>query len=169
LGGLFVHPTHLLTVGLTIKNIGIEWQRISESVETQLPFDVQAGASVKPLHMPFQFSLTLHKLYQWDLTLPNETVTNKLADNIMRHVVIGSEFLLNEHINILFGYNYLRRKELRLDSRGGFSGFSLGLAIKTKAFDLVYAYGGYHVAGSANMFTASVNMNQMIKNQIKKI
>ena len=162
-GGLFVHPAQRLTLGLTIKNIGFEWQPISESVETQLPFDVQVGTSIKPLHMPFRFSVTLYKLHQWDLTLPNETATNILADNIMRHVIIGSEFLLNEYINILFGYNYLRRKELKLNNGGGFSGFSLGFAIKTKAFELVYAYGGYHVAGNANMFTASVNMNQMIK------
>jgi len=163
IGGLFVHPTQRFSVGLTIKNVGFEWQRISESIDTKLPFDVQIGASIKPLHMPFRFSLTLHKLHQWDLVLPNETVTNAWADNIMRHVVFGSELLLNEHINILFGYNFLRRKELKIDSRAGFSGFSLGLAIKAKAFELVYAYGGYHVAGNVNMFTVNVNMNQMIK------
>lgn len=165
LGGLFVHPSQRFTVGLTIKNVGFEWQQLSESIDTKLPFDVQVGTSVKPLHMPFRFSFTFYKLNTWDLTLPNETSTNAFADNLMRHMVIGSELLINEHINILFGYNPLRRKELKIDNAGGFSGFSLGLDIKAKAFELVYAYGGYHVAGNANMFTLSVNMNQLIKNK----
>lgn len=164
IGGLFVHPNQRFTVGLTIKNFGVEWQQLSNAVDTQLPFDVQAGASIKPEHMPFRFSVTLHHLHRWDLTQPNETLTNAFADNLMRHVVLGGEFLLNEHINVLFGYNHLRRRELRLESSGGFSGFSIGMNIKTRAFELVYAYGGYHVAGNANMFTLSVNLSQMIKN-----
>ena len=164
MGGLFVHPNQRFTVGLSIKNFGFEWQHQSDVVDTQLPFDVQAGASIKPEHMPFRFSLTLHHLYQWDLTQPNETLTNAFADNLMRHVVIGGEFLLNKHINVLFGYNHLRRRELRLESSVGFSGFSIGMDIKARAFELVYAYGGYHVAGNANMFTLSINLNEMIKN-----
>ena len=164
-GGLFVHPSQLFTLGLTIKNVGFVWQEISENIGTELPFDVQLGASVKPLHMPFRFSVTLYKLNDWDLTLPNETITNQFADNLMRHIVIGTELLLNEHINILFGYNHLRKKELKLDDAGGFSGFSLGLDIKTKAFELVYAYGGYHVAGNTNTLTLSVDMNQLIKKE----
>lgn len=164
LGGLFVHPSQRFTVGLTIKNLGFEWQKISSADNTKLPFDVQVGATVKPLHMPFRFSFTLYKLNQWDLTLPNEIITNAVADNIMRHVVMGTELIINEHITILFGYNHLRKKELKIDNAGGFSGFSLGLDIKTKSFEMVYAYGGYHVAGNANMLTLSANMSQLVKN-----
>ncbi len=163
IGGLFVNPSQRFTVGLTIKNVGFVWKEISETISTPLPFDVQVGASIKPLHMPFRFSVTMYKLNDWDLTLPAETVTNEFADNLMRHIVIGTELILNQHINILFGYNHLRKKELQLEDAGGFSGFSLGLDIKTKAFELVYAYGGYHMAGNANMFTLSVNMDQLIK------
>ena len=162
LGGVFVHPSQRFTVALAIKNMGFQWQQISD-VETKLPFDVQMGTSVKPLHMPFRFSFTFYKLNQWDLTLPNETSTNEFADNFMRHLVIGTELLLNDHINILFGYNHLRKKELKIDNAGGFSGFSLGLDIKTKVFELVYGYGGYHVAGNANMLSLNVNLNQLAK------
>lgn len=163
LGSVFVHPTQLFTVGLAIKNMGIQWSQLSESVSTPLPFDVQIGATVKPLHMPFRFSLTFYKLNQWDLTLPNEIATNEFADNLMRHLVIGTELLINKHINILFGYNHLRKRELIVDNAGGFSGFSLGLAISTKAFNFTYAYGGYNVAGNANMFSLNVDINQLIK------
>ncbi len=163
LGGLFVHPSQRFTVGMAIKSIGFQWSQISESVETSLPFDVQLGASVKPLHMPFRFSLTFYKLNQWDLTLPNETITNEFTDNLMRHVVFGTELLINKHINILFGYNHLRKRELKVDNAGGFSGFSLGLDIKTKVFEFIYAYGGYNVAGNANMLSLNVDMNQLVK------
>jgi len=163
LGAVFVHPSQHFTVGMAIKNMGVQWTQLSETIETTLPFDVQVGASVKPLHMPFRFSLTFYKLNQWDLTLPNENITNTVSDNFMRHIIIGTELLINKHIHILFGYNHLRKKELKVDSAGGFSGFSLGLDIKTKTFEFVYAYGGYNVAGNANMLSLNVDMNQLIK------
>ncbi len=164
MGGLFIHPSQRFTVGVTIKNIGFQWQQISETIESTVPFDVQVGASVKPLHMPFRFSLTFYKLNQWDLTLPNETITNQFADNLMRHLVIGTELLINKHITLMFGYNHLRKRELKFEEAGGFSGFSLGLDIKTKIVELSYALGGYNVAGNANMITLIVDMNQLVKN-----
>lgn len=163
MGGVFIHPSQRFTVALALKNIGFNWNSLSQNPSEALPFDVQVGSTIKPEHMPFRFSLTFYKLNQWDLTQPNEQVTNTIADNLMRHVVLGAELLLNKNINLLFGYNHLRRKELRVNSISGFSGYSLGLNIKTKVLDFTYAFGGYHIAGNANMLSLHVNLDQMIK------
>lgn len=163
MGGVFIHPSQRFTLALAIKNVGFQWKRLSQNAEVNLPFDVQLGTTIKPEHMPFRFSVTLYKLYKWDLTQPNEQSTNAVADNLMRHVVLGAELLLSNHINLLFGYNHLRRKELKLNGVSSFSGFSTGLAVKTRLFDFEYAFGGYHVAGNANMFSLRVDMNKLIK------
>ena len=163
LGGVFIHPDKDFSVGMAIKNFGIVTQEFSSSSNTTLPFDIQAGLSVKPEHMPIRFSVTLHKLYTWDLMNEGEEIEtfNNVMDNIFRHVVIGAEIILNEHFSLLAGYNHLRRKDLKLDNIRGFSGFSLGTALSFNAFEFVYAFGGYHVSGNTNTFTLAANISQI--------
>jgi hypothetical protein len=163
LGGLFIHPEKDFTVGMAIKNFGFVTSEFSSTSNTTLPFDVQVGTSIKPEHMPIRFSITLHQLQQWDLTYDDEEINsfNTSLDNLFRHVVLAAEIILNKHISILTGYNHLRRKDLRLEQSGGFSGFSIGTSISVKAFQLVYAYGGYHVAGNTNTFTLAADLSQI--------
>jgi hypothetical protein len=163
LGGLFIHPQKDFTVGMAIKNFGFVTSEFSSTSNTTLPFDVQVGTSIKPEHMPIRFSVTLHQLQQWDLTHTDEEINsfNTSLDNIFRHVVLAAEIILNEHLSILTGYNHLRRKDLRLEQAGGFSGFSIGTSISVKAFQLVYALGGYHVSGNTNTFTLAADLSQI--------
>jgi len=161
LGGVFIHPTSDFTVGMVIKNFGFVTSEFSSTSNTALPFDVQVGTSIKPEHMPIRFSVTLHQLQQWDLTHTDEEINsfNSSLDNMFRHVVLAAEIILNEHLSLLTGYNHLRRKDLRLEQSGGFSGFSIGTSISVKAFQLVYALGGYHVAGNTNTFTLATDLS----------
>lgn len=62
LGGTFVHPEKDLTIGLAIKNVGFVLSEYSGTSDTQLPFDVQAGITFKPKHMPLRFSITAYNL-----------------------------------------------------------------------------------------------------------
>ena len=163
LGGIFIHPDKDLTVGMVIKNLGLVTSEFSPTSKTSLPFDVQLGTSIKPEHLAVRFSVTLHHLHQWDLMFeePEVRTLNTTLDNMFRHVVIGAEILINEHIALLAGYNQLRRQELKLENRGGFSGFSTGVAVSIKYFDLDYAYGGYHVSGNTNTFTLTADLSQI--------
>ena len=163
LGGVFIHPDKDFTVGMAIKNFGFVTSEFSSTSNTTLPFDVQIGTSIKPEHMPIRFSITLHQLHQWDLTHDDEEIDsfNSSIDNMFRHVVLAAEIIINEHVSILTGYNHLRRKDLRLEQSGGFSGFSIGTSISVRAFQLVYALGGYHVSGSTNTFTLAANLSQI--------
>ena len=163
LGGVFIHPLKDFTVGMTIKNFGLITSEFSAASQTSLPFDVQIGTSIKPEHLPIRISVTLHQLQKWNLMNAGEEIfsLNTTLDNIFRHVVLGAELLLNDHVSILAGYNQLRRKDLRLDTKGGFSGFSIGTSISVQAFKLVYALGGYHVSGNTSTFTLAANLSQI--------
>jgi hypothetical protein len=163
LGGLFVHPQKDFTVGMAIKNFGFVTSEFSAASNTSLPFDVQVGTSIKPEHMPIRFSVTFHQLQQWELTNDSEEINtfNSWMDNMFRHVVLAAEVIINEHVSILTGYNHLRRKDLKVEQVAGFNGFSIGTSISVKAFQLVYALGGYHVSGNTNTFTLAADLSQI--------
>lgn len=55
--------------------------------------------------------------------------------------------------------NYQKRKEMQLVSRSGLAGFSIGLGIKTKKFNIDYGYGAYHPLSALHQFTFATNID----------
>ncbi|MEA5429597.1 type IX secretion system protein PorQ [Arcicella lustrica] len=174
-GAIFKHPTQALTLGLTVKNVGVTLKSYTPFDKTDLPFDVQAGISFKPKYMPVRFSFTAHHLYQYDISyldksiikkdLNGNVIENKISpvDNFARHFVIGAELLLSKNFHALIGYNHLRSAELSQQNVSGFSGFSLGFLIHTKLFNFSYGYSGYNTAGNLNSFGLVCDLNRIIK------
>jgi len=64
IGGMYHYPKGDFKVGLVFKNLGIRINDYLGSSGTALPFDVQIGTSVKPMHMPIRFSLTAYNLME---------------------------------------------------------------------------------------------------------
>ena len=163
LGGVFIHPQHDLTVGLVIKNIGFVLSDYSESSNTKLPFDVQAGVTYKPEHMPLRFSATVYNLARGSVyDDPNDEDTSGTLDKVMSHLNFGAEVLLHRNVNVLVGYNFLRQSELKAESGGGGSGFTFGLAAKIKSVDIVLGSSRYSVGNSNYTFTVAANLDKMI-------
>ena len=166
------------SASVLVKNMGVQLKSYNGNRE-DLPFEIQAGFSKKPKHMPFRFSVTFTHLEKWDLTYedpdnPKPTVDpltgeeikeSKLkvtGDKLMRHVLLGGEFLLTKNFNVRFGYNYMRRKDLIVDSRKGMVGFSWGLGFKISKFHLSYGRAKYHMAGSTNHFSITTNLSSFL-------
>ncbi|HYG39436.1 MAG TPA: type IX secretion system protein PorQ [Cytophagales bacterium] len=162
IGGLFVHPSKDLKIGMTIKNVGLSLRNYTNSSDFKMPFDVQIGGSFKPEHMPVRLSMTLHSLNRFKVSeeLNGEKVST--TDQIFRHLVIGTEVLLTKNINIRAGYDHQRRKEMKLSQGGALSGFSIGMMIRVKAFEVAYSRGGFNAAGSQNCFTLITNLNYFL-------
>jgi hypothetical protein len=163
IGGTFVHPKKNLTVGLAIKNIGFVLSDYSGTSNSKIPFDVQAGVTFKPEHMPLRFSLTAYNLAHPGKAFndPNDSEDDPGAMNkVMQHVNFGAEVLLHKNVNILLGYNVLKQKELKTDNQGG--GITFGAALKIKSFDIVLSRSGYSVSNAAYSFTVAANLNNMI-------
>ncbi len=152
LGGTFKHPKHDLSFGMVARNIGFVIKKYG-NFRPDLPFDLQVGVTFKPKFMPLRFSLTAHHLYVFDIAYENSNSNfsfdnqgNKVAksvsitDKIARHFVFGTEILFHKNINILLGYNFLRRKELLINSLGGASGFSFGANLRLNKFGFSIAY-----------------------------
>ncbi len=161
LGGVFIHPTSDLRAGLVIRNLGFLLNDYEDGVNSEMPFDVRAGVTFKPEFMPFRFSFTAYRLSTWNDTPTGEEEIGT-ADELFRHLTIGAELLLSQHVNIRMGYTHLIRQELRLEEASGLAGFSFGIMFRVKAFELAYSRGGYHAAGGSHNFTIVADMNRLL-------
>jgi hypothetical protein len=170
LGGVFVHPDKQLSIGMTIKNIGFFLTDYTEESNSKPPLDVQVGATFKPEHMPFRFSISAYQFANGDREIAYFEPASGLQsdepgrfDKFARHFVIGTELLISNNVNLRFGYNHLVRQELRLDTKAGGAGISYGFMFRVKAIEFAYSKGGYHVAGGAHHFTLIFNTNSVLR------
>ncbi len=181
IGATYVRPKHGFAAAVVIKNIGRQWKTYSGSKEA-LPFEVQIGFSKKPKHVPFRFSVVYENLEKWDLTyvdpsvstvdpLTGEAITpNKykvFGDKLMRHIVIGGEFIITKNFFLRAGYNYQRRKELKIPEKRGMTGFSFGFGFRIYKFHFSYGRAVYHLAGATNNFSLSFDINSFYKKTTK--
>ena len=183
-GGITYHnPEKLLTAAIVIKNFGAQLNTYYEGNKERMPFEIQAGISQKLLHAPFRFSLLLQHLQKFDMTydsevnnddiintLNGEAKENKigiLGDKLMRHVIIGIEFIPFENFHANLGYNYQRRQELNIPGRVGMVGFSWGFGIRIKKFNLSYGRANYHIGGASDHFSLSINLSEGFKKSVK--
>lgn len=168
LGGMFVHPNKDLSIGLVLKSMGFVTNEFTDTSNSSLPFDVQLGATFKPEHMPFRFSVTALNFADLNNAYhdPNDGLnTDELGtiDEVLTHVVVGTELLISKNVNVRAGYNHKVRNELRLQDIAGGAGFSFGFMLKIKSFEFAYGHGGYHVAGGTNNFTVTTNVGGLMK------
>lgn len=172
LGISFTSKSKLTNVALVASNIGTQITTYYDNGNHEkIPFNLQAGISRRLLHAPLIFSITLQQLNNWDLANPEQDPNNdealsifvrdeSFAKQIMRHTVFGVEILPSENFILRVGYNYQRRQELKFDDKVSTVGFSFGFGVKVKRFRLDYAISRFHLAGSSNLFSLGINLNE---------
>ena len=159
-------------VALVARNAGAQLTTYYDNGETEpIPFNLQAGISTRLQHAPVVLSLTMQHLTNWDLAWHEAESEQSLetwyerqesfAKQLMRHAVFGVEVLPSDNFTIRAGYNYQRRQELKFDERVSTVGFSMGFGLKVKRFRLDFATSRFHLAGSSNVFSLAVNLNEM--------
>ncbi|MCH7657261.1 MAG: type IX secretion system protein PorQ [Bacteroidetes bacterium] len=176
IGISYISSNQLFAASLTISNIGRQISTYYGGDHEPLPFEVQLAVSNKLEHAPFRFFFTAHSLQNYDLLPPEENNGSDngyynserepsgieiFSDNLMRHMVMGLEFIPLENFFLRFGYNYQRRKELLIPTRISTVGFSWGFGLKISKFRLSYGRATYHLAGATNHFSFSTNMGNL--------
>lgn len=176
LGAIYVRPKHDFAAAVVIKNIGRQWKPYVPGNREKLPFEIQIGISKKPKHVPFRLSLTYENVEKWNLTyedpanpvltvdpLTGEAIKQSKVkiwgDKFMRHMVIGGEFIITKNFFLRGGYNYQRRKELKIPEKRGATGFSFGFGLRIYKFHISYGRAVYHLAGPSNNFSVSFDIN----------
>lgn len=178
-GIVYNKPRSLFTAALVIKNVGTQLKAYTDQRES-LPFNIQLGISQKLRHAPFLFTVTFDHLETWDLTYDepqdedvvldpaaseeSQSTIDKIADQFMRHVILGIEFNPINNFYVRAGYNYRRRQEMLIESKTSTIGFSWGFGVKISKFHINYGRATYHLAGASDHFSISTNLNSFKKN-----
>ncbi|MBS4060194.1 MAG: type IX secretion system protein PorQ [Bacteroidetes bacterium] len=161
---------------LTARNIGSEMKSYLPGDASTMPFNMQFGVSKRLDHVPFRIILIYDNLQQWDLTYDDpldlkgkiDPITGtkteskgaeKLADQFMRHIVLGGEFYIGKNLILRGSYNYKRRQEMQIPDRLAMIGFSWGVGIRVSKFNINYSRSTFHVVGSPNYLTISTNLS----------
>ena len=156
--------------GGVLKNLGYQVAAYKNAETEPLPFEIQLGASYKPVHMPFRFHVALHSLQKWDLTydqyLESQQVdlngntqyksSANFVEKAFRHVNFGGELILGKHMSVLLGYNYQRRKEMAPSIRPGLSGMGWGIRMKLWRYHLTYSSVAYFPGQNSNTISLSL-------------
>jgi hypothetical protein len=182
--GITYHdPDNNFTAGLVIRNLGMQVDAYTANDSKEpLPFSIAAGISKGLAYAPFTFNLVFNHLEKWDLTYETEadkqeeendlqnnnssSSDNKFdafIDQMMRHVIIGTTLDIGKNLELRVGYNYRRRQELKVDTKTGMVGFSLGIGVKLNKFNIAYGRSVYHLAGGSNHFSFSMNLDEFNK------
>lgn len=174
----YYDTTSGLDFGVTAKNMGVMLTRYTSANPAEpIPFDLQMGLSKKFKHLPLRLIATLHHLYEWDVRYNNpddltsssvlggsDSVTDKgnhIADKIFRHFIFGAELTLGKRLIVSSSYNYMRRKEMALETAPGTAGFAFGLGVNLNKFKINYARSYYHIAGAYNEISFTMALNKL--------
>lgn len=162
---------------LVLRNIGGELSGIGER-RRALPFDLQLGYSKRLAHLPFRLTIIGHNLQtpyiryddpEFDVSFDiegNRTERGGFSrniDNLFRHLIISGEFLIgkDEKVRLRFGYDHLRRQELRASTFSSRGGFSFGVGFNIKKIKIDYGIGVYHLAGATNHISIRYDLSRI--------
>jgi hypothetical protein len=178
IAGTFYKKSSEFMATAVVKNAGVQFTTYTEGNKEPLPFEVQIGISKKLKHAPIRFTVIGENLQQWDLTytdpnaqpeidpLTNEEIPVKdpgFLDKFMRHIVVGGELLFGKNISVRSGFNYRRRKEMKLSARPGTVGITWGFGFRINKFHFGYGRAAYHLAGGTNHITITTRISDFKK------
>jgi len=175
IGAHYRSPDKLTQASILVKNAGYQLKTYTPDNRENLPIEIQVGLIKMFEHLPLKVSFVAHNLQQPDLTyldptipiLTNDPLTGdtiiqrrEIGDKIMRHMIFGAELNITKNIAFRFGYNYMRRQEMKVDTRIGTVGISWGLGVSFTKFRIDYGRSAYHLAGSPNNISLAFNLSE---------
>lgn len=168
------------TMSLVARNLGYQFKPYTAGSRGSLPFDLQYVITKRLDHVPFRISLVYDHIEKWDLTYddplnpaggtdpitgePKKQATiNKIADQFMRHIIVGGELYIGKNLVLRGGYNYRRRQELKIADRTKLVGFSWGFGVRISKFKINYSRATHHLVGSPNYLSLTFNLDSFRK------
>jgi hypothetical protein len=146
LGLLYLLPDNRTNIGVSILHSGFQISKFENTSES-LPLDIRMGVSHRLEGLPLLVNLTFKSLAD-------------KQDNFFERFLnfsIGGELYLGQYIQVRLGYDNEIRRLLTPDNNKKLSGFSGGLGIKLKEFNIDYA--AQQVGLSALLHKFSINFN----------
>lgn len=162
---------------LTARNLGVELFNNFDVERGRLPFSMDFGASKKLDHLPLTVMLWYDDIQKWNKVYETplyieqhtdpltgeyrpEGAVARFARNLACHFVVGGELALGKNIALRSAFDYGQRYAMDVPQRRTLVGFSAGIAVKVKMFEISYARSRQAITSSPNFLTVSMDLNK---------
>ena len=159
-----------LDIALVIRNIGTQIKPY-DNINEKLPFEIDLGVSQLVENAPIKWHITIENIQKWPIGLSNpsrliidldgniteEKVT--FMNDLLRHVIIGTELFPESIFNLRLGYSFRRGEELRIIDEKNFSGLSFGFGIKFNKLRFNYSHARYSSASNISFLGLQLDLN----------
>ena len=179
LAGTFMNDSRSFMATLMARNIGAQIFTFDGTTE-KLPFEISVAGSYKLADAPFRLMFALNELQTWDLryedplnpTVKVDPFTGdkttqsgfvKVLDNIGRHINIGVEVDIKHIFFARLGYSYRQMVEMRAAETLNLSGFSYGIGVRVKGFELCYSRNNYHLVQAPNFISITTDIDRFFR------
>ena len=172
LGVNYYNPLYEFSASLVVKNLGGQIKKFADSRD-KLPIDIQVGATKLITGTPFRVSLTAYGLTKWhlpyyspaDKSNPEAGLVkhNKFGSNLLRHLVLGVEFLPNNNMYVALAYNHRTRTDMSSYQRSMLSGFSIGAGLRVNAFQFGVALAQPHSGATTFMLNVGTSLGELMR------
>jgi hypothetical protein len=168
----FRDTAKLFFVAVLAKNMGFQLKKYNGTAPDDLPFDLQIGFTKRLAKAPLSFSLTARRLHQFDLAYNDTTFNNENGfDNgstnrfsfgkVFNHLILGTTVYIGDRVELMAGYNFLRRKELNIgNAANGLNGFSMGAGVLLGKMQIRYARANYQANSAYNQLGLNLKLNE---------
>ena len=174
--GLY-HADNGWVFSLNARNIGIQLFNNINADSGSLPFSLDFGASRKLEHLPVTVMLWYDDIQKWNKVMEGpiyveqhtdpltgvyspEKGIARFARNLACHVVVGGELTLGKNIVLRSAFNYGQRYAMNVPTARTLVGFSAGVGVKIKMFEISYARARNNIVVSPNYLTITMDLNK---------
>lgn len=162
---------------LNARNIGTQLFNNINADRSALPFSLDLGVSRRLEHLPVTILLWYDDIQKWNKIMESPTYIEQHTDpitgqytpekgfarfarNLACHLVIGGELYLGKNIVLRTAFNYGQRYAMDVPKERTLVGFSAGLAVKIKMFEISYARSRNSIVMAPNYFTITMDLNK---------
>ena len=163
---------------LAARNIGRQLFSQELNVENKwLPFSLDFMVSKKLHHLPLTIIAGYKDIQHWnklyddplDLAGYYDPITgeynepskaSKFFTNLGCHLLVGAELAIGKHLYLRAAYNYEAHHTMSVPEKRSLVGFSAGIGLKIKAFQIDYARSRNNIVGSPNFLTLRIDLSK---------
>lgn len=157
LGLNYYNPDTDFSASLVLKNLGGQVVTFEEEHEA-MPIDIQLGFTKSLSHAPVLLSATLVNLHKWRATdfYNADGSKDNFGELLLKHIVLGADFLIGENFHASIGYNYRMSREL--SAARGLTGFSIGGGLHINRIKFNVSFSQLHISSSSLLFNIAYSL-----------
>lgn len=181
LGVTWKSKDNLTTFAAVASNVGYQLKSYTPDNREAMPTNLQIGISKKFAHAPFRFGIIAQNLQSPGKLLYNIADRNIISletgepiiedfsvfQKAMSHMIFNSEIILGKTLNIRFGYNALRQREMQLSRARSMGGFTWGVGLRISKLYFSYGFGGFIPNNNSHAFSLITNLNDFKRSKSK--